>query len=152
MTKIRWKACWMTSLMILIGILWSREIMPETKRLETELNANIASTITRLLKSLPSVWSIKREAKKIAATLADPEIVAAPPDSETIFAWIKELCQTPHRRPGTPEGHQAEEWVAGRFREMGLEQVTMDPIPVTVWTAKQWSLNVSGKNMIVSQS
>jgi len=141
------KARAMIALVILIGIIWTAGMMAETKRLETQVNPNLASTLGRLLKRLPQIWSLKREAKKLAATLAESEGVATPPDSETIFGWIEELCQTPHRRPGTSEGHRAESWVADRFREMGLEQVTLDPIPIAVWTAQRWSLRVAGQEI-----
>jgi hypothetical protein len=30
---------------------------------------------------------------------------------------------------------------------MGVQQVTMDPVPITVWTAKRWSLTVAGKEI-----
>ncbi|NVM52953.1 MAG: M28 family peptidase [Candidatus Helarchaeota archaeon] len=64
------------------------------------------------------------------------------PDSDEIFAWITRICRTPHRRPGTPEGHEAEQWVAKKLKEFELENVTMDPIPITVWNAVRWSLKV----------
>ena len=147
MFKVRQKTRVMMGLALLIGILGTRGMGAETKRLETKVNPNIASAIGRLLKRLPQIWSVKREAKKLAAKLSAYEGTVELPDSETIWAWIQELCRTPHRRPGTSEGHQAEEWVADRFREMGLEQVTLDPIPITVWTAKQWSLRVAGKEI-----
>ena len=65
------KARAMIALVILIGIIWTAGMMAETKRLETQVNPNLASTLGRLLKRLPQIWSLKREAKKLAATLAE---------------------------------------------------------------------------------
>jgi len=66
------------------------------------------------------------------------------PDSTTIYGWIEELCSPPHRRPGTPGGHQGEDYVEGKFREFGLEGVTKEPIELTVWDAWAWGLEVHG--------
>jgi len=64
------------------------------------------------------------------------------PDSDTIFSWIEELCATPHRRAGTPEGLKGEDYVAEKFHEFGLEEVTRDPIDINVWSAVNWELSV----------
>ena len=69
------------------------------------------------------------------------------PDSKVIYSWIEELCRTPHRRPGTAEGGIAEQWVYDRLTEFGLDHVTMDPIPITVWNAEEWRLTVNGKTI-----
>ena len=69
------------------------------------------------------------------------------PDPAMLESWLQGICQTEHRRPGTREGRQAELWVADRLREIGLENVTMDPIPIKVWTAKEWSLTIEGRIM-----
>ena len=47
------------------------------------------------------------------------------PDADRLFGWIEGLCATPHRRPGTPEGLQGEQWVARRFEELGLQDVSL---------------------------
>jgi hypothetical protein len=137
----------MIGLVMVMGILGTGGMGVESKRLEENVNPSLASAAARLLKRLPRIWSLKREAKQLAAHLPVYPGSIATPDSETIFSWIRELGRTPHRRPGTAEGHQAENWVADRFRELGLEQVTLDPIPMTVWTAKRWSLSVAGKEI-----
>jgi hypothetical protein len=62
-----------------------------------------------------------------------------------MYAWLEELCETPHRCPGTPEGHRAERWVAEKLRAFGVEDVRQDPIPMTVWTSQRWSLEVEGR-------
>ncbi len=68
-------------------------------------------------------------------------------ESDLVFSWIEGLCQWDHRRPGTPNGHAAEEWIADKFREFGLQDVTMQPIDIDVWTPDEWSLTVEGEKI-----
>ncbi len=112
---------------------------------ESEVSAE--KTMTKILKRLPSIWSMRMKAKLKAKSLPEYKHDVAVPDSETIFSWIKDICQWPHRRPGTPENHAAEKWVRDRFREIGLEDVTMDPVPITVWEAEDWSLRAGGETI-----
>ncbi|MGQ9476490.1 MAG: M28 family peptidase [Actinomycetota bacterium] len=84
----------------------------------------------------------RKEARDLAGGLPDIRADVPHPDSQTIFRWIEELCSTPHRRPGTPEGRRGEEYVAGKLEEFGLERITMEPIPINVWEARSWGLQV----------
>ncbi len=63
-----------------------------------------------------------------------------PADSEKIFGWIEKLCESPHRRPGSVEDHRTAYYVARKFIEFGLEDVRIEPVPLDVWTAREWSL------------
>lgn len=114
---------------------------------ESKSNTSTKDAVLALAKRLPQIWKAKREGKKIARTLPDYQGTVTVPDSDTIYSWLEGICATPHRRPGTPEGHIAEQWVADRFREIGLEDVALDPVPITVWTADKWSLTVEGEPM-----
>lgn len=69
------------------------------------------------------------------------------PTSDEIYSLITALCETPHRRSGTPEGHRAEQWVETKFKELGLEHVSVDPIPITVWNASNWELRVENRKI-----
>lgn len=116
---------------------------------EEDMNKSISATVFNLIKRLPQIWSLKREAKKLAAALPEysfPGPVTAP-DSELIYSWIAALCQTPHRRPGTPEDRAAEEWIAQKFREFGLEKVALEPMPIKVWSAEKWELSVGSEKV-----
>ncbi len=108
---------------------------------------SVAGVLLTMAKRLPSIWSIKREARALAKRLPEYEGEVPVPESDTIFSWIEGLCARPHRRPGTPEGHQAEMWVEEQFRKTGLENVTVDRVPITVWTAERWSLTVEGEDI-----
>lgn len=119
----------------------------DTKRLEQNIKKSKSAIVAGLLKGLPSLYSLKREARKISSTLPDYEGDVPLPDSDTIYSWIETLCKTPHRRPGTPEDLKAEKWIADRFREFGLENVNLDPVEITVWEAKSWELTIAGRQI-----
>ncbi len=64
------------------------------------------------------------------------------PSTETMVGWIEEVFAQGIRRPGYAADDWAERWSAEVFREMGLENVTLDPIEVERWQPLQWSLEV----------
>jgi len=105
-------------------------------------SASLGNLLQGLFTGPYKIRKERNRAKKLVPSLPDFETTVTVPDSGTIYSWIEGICQTPHRRPGTPEDQQAEKWVAERFREFGLSNVTLDPIPLQVWTAEQWSLRV----------
>ena len=84
----------------------------------------------------------RRAARGLIDTLPDLPVEVPTPDAHTIYDWIEGLCSTPHRRPGTLEGHKGEEYVMERFQEFGLEDITREPIDITVWDARDWRLGV----------
>jgi Peptidase family M28 len=66
------------------------------------------------------------------------------PTEGTIFGWISEVFDQGIRRPGYPADEWAEEWIADRFRSIGLDNVRLEPITVTRWEPTDWSLEVIG--------
>jgi hypothetical protein len=54
-----------------------------------------------------------------------------------MMAWITEVVDHGVRRPGTEVGHRVEEWVASRFRYLGLEDVRREPVDVPVWQPRR---------------
>jgi hypothetical protein len=114
---------------------------------ESQVSTKTLDIMLRFLRRLPRIWGAKLRAKYLIKGMPEYEGILKLPKSEEIFAWISGICQTPHRRPGTPEGHKVELWVAGMLKELGLENVKMDPIPITVWSAKEWSLEVGGQRI-----
>ncbi|HEX2564969.1 MAG TPA: twin-arginine translocation signal domain-containing protein, partial [Acidimicrobiales bacterium] len=65
------------------------------------------------------------------------------PDRELIMGWISEVFSQGVRRPGYPADVWAEEWIAERFRDTGLEDVRLEPIQLTRWEPTAWSLEVA---------
>jgi hypothetical protein len=115
--------------------------------LESRASGKPLQLLWRILRKIPEVRRTRRAARPLAASLPDYEGDVALPDAETIYGWVEALCAGPHRRPGTAAGNRAETWVAERLREFGLDHVTLDPIAMTVWDAKQWSLTVNGEEI-----
>ncbi len=105
------------------------------------------------LKSYASLFTVYPRQKKAALRLVESlptlPLDITPPDSDTIYGWIEDLCATPHRRAGTLEGHRAEEYVAEMFARLGLEQITKEPIDMTVWDPHDCSLTVAGPQALV---
>ncbi|HEY8526635.1 MAG TPA: M28 family peptidase [Acidimicrobiales bacterium] len=71
-----------------------------------------------------------------------PIAVADVPAQAAIYGWIREVVDHGIRRPGYEADRWAEQWVADRFRELGLEDVRLEPVPVTRWEPVDWSLEV----------
>jgi len=114
---------------------------------EDRVSTKPSGIIIRFLKKLPSIWMAKRRAKKLLKNFPEYNHPIKYPNSTEIYNWISEICQTPHRRPGTAEGHQAEKWVASKFKELGLQDITVDPIPIKIWNADRWSLTIGGQKI-----
>lgn len=115
------------------------------ERWESKISTHPLDAASRFLRGLPSLWRAKREAGRLFEGLPDYSGALQLPGSDEIFSWVQDLCKTEHRRPGTPEGHRAERWVADRLREFGMASVNLDPVPITVWNGKRWSLKVQDR-------
>lgn len=68
------------------------------------------------------------------------------PDKGQITEWLDTVCEPENRRPGEPGGHQVEDFIVQRFQEFGLEQVSKEPVPISLWRAERWSLRVHTAN------
>ena len=121
--------------------------MPEQGTWEDTLTASTASKLASIVRRLPGIWMARRRAHALAKDLPISTGPTTLPDLPILESWLQGICRTEHRRPGTPEGRQAEHWVADRLREFGLENVTADPIPISVWTADKWSLSIEGRSV-----
>lgn len=133
-------------LALLLAAMMGAEAGEEYNTMKVD-DASVASVITKLMKRLPSVWMMGLKAKGVAKKLPDYPGQVETPSSDLIYSWLEELCSSPHRRPGTPEGHKAEKWVAKKLKELGVKDVKLDPVPITVWTAPRWSLTVGGEKI-----
>src|SRR5512139_3847378 len=63
-------------------------------------------------------------------------------DTETMMGWIEAVVAQGIRRPGYPADDWVEGWASERFREFGLENVTLDPVTVKRWEPLACSLTV----------
>ena len=65
------------------------------------------------------------------------------PSESQIFGSIEEVFGHGIRRPGYPADRWAEDWIASRFRDLGLERVRHEPVSLPSWEPRHWSLDVS---------
>jgi len=64
------------------------------------------------------------------------------PDRDAILHWIEQIYEGGIRRPGYPADRRAERLCEERFREFGLENVRLEPVPLAYWEPRSWSLRV----------
>jgi hypothetical protein len=64
------------------------------------------------------------------------------PDTATMMEWISDVVAQGIRRPGYAADAWTEEWARDRFVEMGLEEVTLDPVPVLRWESQTCAFEV----------
>jgi len=56
-----------------------------------------------------------------------------PPHAAEILGWIEAICEQGVRRPGSAADAWCERFVAERFKAFGLEEVRLEPVPVSIW-------------------
>jgi hypothetical protein len=108
---------------------------------------DMSALLEHNMENVSKILEMRKSARDIMDKLPKP-IDLQLPDNNTIYKWIEELCETPHRRPGTPEGHRAEDLLVNKLNELGLESVTKDPIEITVWDANNWKLTIEDNGEI----
>ncbi len=82
------------------------------------------------------IWSIRIQllgSKTMRKVIAQHEL----PSQEEILSWMHALCSGPHRLAGTTAGLQAEDLIEGWFRELGLQGVIREPIPIQAWEPEE---------------
>ncbi len=119
--------------------------MSERVRWENHIKVSTMDSLVRIAKALPDIRKHSRAADKLVNELQPLDVELPLPSNERMLSWIQEIASTPHRRPGTEEGRKAEDWAIERFKEIGLDNVQADPVPITVWTASRWSLHIEGE-------
>ncbi len=70
-------------------------------------------------------------------------VVGDLPPEEQVFGWIEEVVSHGIRRPGYPADVWAEGWIQQQFRDMGLENVHREEVPLRSWKPGTSSLRVT---------
>ena len=63
-------------------------------------------------------------------------------DNDEIFSWIRKQARMGARRPGSPAGHENEDFIEAKLRDFGLQSVRKEAIPITRWDTTEHSLEV----------
>jgi hypothetical protein len=62
------------------------------------------------------------------------------PDASTQLAWIEAVLGFGVRRPGSPQDQAVADWCEERFRELGLDDVRQEPVPLPHWQSDHATL------------
>jgi hypothetical protein len=65
------------------------------------------------------------------------------PSADRIHRWIERIVGRGVRRPGYEADAWTEEFVADQLERIGLDNVRLEPVPVTRWEPSEWSLEVT---------
>lgn len=60
----------------------------------------------------------------------------------TLTQWIDDLLSFGPRRPGQDAGHQTEDYLGKAFRNIGLQDVKKEEIPIRNWIESSWFLKI----------
>ncbi|MDO8614845.1 MAG: M28 family peptidase [Dehalococcoidia bacterium] len=71
--------------------------------------------------------------------MPDDELI---PTEERIYGWIQEIFRQGVRRPGYPADRWAEQFCLQRFRDLGLQNVRLEPVELPYWEPRRRSLSV----------
>jgi hypothetical protein len=76
------------------------------------------------------------------------EEYAGMPPTDEIFGWIEDLWRMGdrgkygYRMPGTPEDHEAANYIEQKFRGFGLQAVQREPVSIQAAFPGRWSLTI----------
>ncbi len=111
-----------------------------------EFHMSKRKIIINLLKLIPKMRKIRKKAEKLLLEIQKPMLKVQAPTLEIIKNDLEKICSVPHRRIGTKEAHEIENFLESKFIELGLENVKKEPVNVINWVAKNWKLSISNGN------
>jgi len=111
-----------------------------------EFHMSKRKIIINLLKLIPKMRRIRKKAEKLLLEIQKPLLKVQAPTLEIIQNDLEKICSVPHRRIGTKEAHEIENFLESKFIELGLENVKKEPVNVINWVAKNWKLDLSNGN------
>ena len=99
--------------------------------------------LLNLIKLIPKMKKIRKKAALILLEEEPAKLKVEAPNSKEILEDIESICKVPHRRIGTKQAHEIEDYLVNRCKELGLESVKKEPVEVIDWSAKNWKLTIS---------
>lgn len=64
------------------------------------------------------------------------------PSKDKMMRWITEIFNQGIRRPGYPADNLVENWVKEKFENLGLQDITMDSVPIRKWEAEIGNIRI----------
>lgn len=84
----------------------------------------------------------------LAASEMDAEKAhAGMPSNAEIFDFIQDITDFGPRRTGSEANLKTADYIAGKFKDFGLERVSIETGETTQWDAQKWSLDVDGRGI-----
>ena len=96
----------------------------------TEFRLSKKKFLLNLIKLIPKMKKIRKRAEQIILEAEPPKLKVEAPTSEVIQKDLEDICKVPHRRIGTTDAHEIEDFLAGKFKELGLESVSKEPVDI----------------------
>ncbi len=123
----------------------------ESSEVVTEFRLSKKKLILNLIKLIPKMKKIRKRAEEILLETEPLKLEVKAPTSENIQKDLENICKVPHRRIGTEEAHEIEDFLVSKCKELGLESVNKEPVEVINWKATNWKLTISikGKEIVV---
>ncbi len=112
----------------------------------TEFRLTKKKFLLNLIKLLPKMRRIRKRAEKILSEIKIPKLEVKAPAKDIIQQDLENICKVPHRRIGTKEAHEIEDFLVSKLQELGLESVKKEPLDIINWSATNWKLMVSTKD------
>ena len=114
-----------------------------------EFNLSQKDFISNLFKLIPKMERVREKAEKIILEIQEPENKVLAPDSKIIQDDLEKICSLPHRRIGTEEAHEIENFIEKKCKELGLKDVKKETFEVINWVATKWKLSITVKDKII---
>ncbi len=111
-----------------------------------EFHISKEKVMANIIKLIPEMRKVRRKAEKLLLEIQEPKLKVQAPTSEIIQNDLKKICSVPHRRIGTKEAHEIENFLESKFIELGVENVKKEPVNMINWVAKNWNLSILNKN------
>ena len=112
----------------------------------TEFTFDRKKMIANLMNLIPKMKELREKTEEILPTLQKPKLQVLAPDSETIENDLRRICSVPHRRIGTEEAHEIENYLEKTVKELGLENVKKETFEVINWVGTDWKLSIEANN------
>ena len=112
----------------------------------TEFRLSKRKFLLNLLKLIPKMKKIRKKAEEIIANMKSSDLEMIIPTSEEIQQMLEQICKFPHRRIGTNNAHEIEDFLFTKFKEFGLESVKKERLDLIDWSANNWKLIIQKGN------
>jgi len=117
--------------------------MEEKFKPSPEFHLSTRRFLINLVKLIPKMRRMRKKAERILKEMKEPETNIAAPESKTIQKDLEKICSVPHRRIGTKEAHEIEDFLESTFMDLNLQNVRKEELKIINWVATRWKLIIT---------